>query len=949
MKKIFKFSALLALCVAISSAVSCQKNDLDTNQFTGGPIVFSAMSPNPVVRGAQLRIVGANLEKVVKVEIPGADPVTAIKVNKSGAKSEIEITVPAYGPYEGKVVLYDASGNKASSTFNLTYDESDFQFSGFEAAAVVMPGDVITVKGEFINTMAEVIFCDGVYVTSEGIYDATRESAKVIVPDHAVTGPIQIGNADEVANPAAVAVVFQSDKDLVVGDPTVQDMGTLDAKAGDVLTFKGKYLKMIKSVTFQNASSEEVSTNDDGTELYVALPAEALSGEVSLVSYAGNNFPAGSVETVLPNNLKIKAEKRYKAGLNAIITADNLDLVTGVTFGGVAADISWEELDGGSCIVAVIPETAPDGDVLVSLANGTEVLVASLELVKPSDVEMSVSEIVARETFNLSGEDLDLITGISIGGIDCTLIPVIEKIEEGEDEFGDPVLDTLYSTTSLDVETAPTILSGDVVIALANGYTETVGTMAVSYDEPISLEYKKASIQLGQNLEITGTNLFQIAKIYVKGKLVTSFSKRTDTEISFALPDGVGPGVYRLDIVLIDDTELTWAIPFEYTAPYTEKFIWEGSLYLNSWGTQEYLGAEGAFADLGAVEGDIVRIYFTPEKDDWVFQLYDGHWNGLSVAELDGGNQVDASVYGGEGYFAFELTAGLLEQLNSIQYWGGQFVTNGDGVTYTGISLIHWGASETVTTIWEGSVSMGVWANSMSSLSWGGYDWSTVSAGTILRVEFSCDASGADMRFGNGSWSALPSTIQYAKDADGNIVVDGLSKFEFELTQADLDQLVNNGGLVMCGCNYTITSVSLVESSTPAAIETTIWEGSADLAGWSINWQIGDGTFGADNPNVFVDAGLTEGKEIRIYGEFADWWQVQFFNGHWEGQTEIGTATGLENGNNINSGIYDISEKGYISIPVTETIATHLTTLIDWGYCWILQGEGAVLTKITVI
>ena len=133
-------------------------------------------------------------------------------------------------------------------------------------------------------------------------------------------------------------------------------------------------------------------------------------------------------------------------------------------------------------------------------------------------------------------------------------------------------------------------------------------------------------------------------------------------------------------------------------------------------------------------------------------------------------------------------------------------------------------------------------------------------------------------------------------------------------------------------------------------VNTVLWTGTADLAGWSWNWQIGDGAQGASNPKMFADMDLQEGDIIRLFATaYNDWWQVQFFDGHWGAQTEIGVATGLNNGNNINSGIYSLEEHGgAIEIPVTATLKEQLTTFNDWGYCWILQGEGVVITKISV-
>jgi len=43
-----------------------------------------------------------------------------------------------------------------------------------------------------------------------------------------------------------------------------------------------------------------------------------------------------------------------------------------------------------------------------------------------------------------------------------------------------------------------------------------------------------------------------------------------------------------------------------------------------------------------------------------------------------------------------------------------------------------------------------------------------------------------------------------------------------------------------------------------------------------------------------------------------------------------------------------IEEYSQETIPVTAALAEQLTTLTDWGYCWILQGENCRATKITV-
>ena len=129
-----------------------------------------------------------------------------------------------------------------------------------------------------------------------------------------------------------------------------------------------------------------------------------------------------------------------------------------------------------------------------------------------------------------------------------------------------------------------------------------------------------------------------------------------------------------------------------------------------------------------------------------------------------------------------------------------------------------------------------------------------------------------------------------------------------------------------------------------------IWTGAVDLNAWAINWTFGENAQSSgENAKAFADIELQEGDIIRVWAtNYNDKWQIQFFDGHWGRQDEIGVATGLNNNNNINNDIYDLSA-GYIEIPVTATLAEQLTTLNDWGYCWIIQGEGLIISKIDVV
>lgn len=133
-------------------------------------------------------------------------------------------------------------------------------------------------------------------------------------------------------------------------------------------------------------------------------------------------------------------------------------------------------------------------------------------------------------------------------------------------------------------------------------------------------------------------------------------------------------------------------------------------------------------------------------------------------------------------------------------------------------------------------------------------------------------------------------------------------------------------------------------------VTTVLWTGAVDLGSWSFNWEIGKGTNGDNNPNMFKDMGLVEGDIIRVYvTPYNDWWNVKFYDGHWVAQDEAGVAAGLAPGPEINPGNYNLGEHGgAIEFTATAKMVEQLTTITDWGMCWIVNGEGAVITKIAV-
>ena len=169
------------------------------------------------------------------------------------------------------------------------------------------------------------------------------------------------------------------------------------------------------------------------------------------------------------------------------------------------------------------------------------------------------------------------------------------------------------------------------------------------------------------------------------------------------------------------------------------------------------------------------------------------------------------------------------------------------------IALHHEGAE---LTIWSGKKVIGNWDVTMDALSWsGGAElWPTVQPGQVMSIYVTVNegVNDAKIRVGNGSWVALPGT------SDLNDLVPGDNVIRITLTEAMINELVNNGGLVLCGAYFTVTSVTL------SLLETVIWRGSWNCSGgtWAGNQDL---AYGAYDWSTFQ-----EGQKIVFTFDSAD-------------------------------------------------------------------------------
>ena len=793
MKKIFKFSALLALC-ALIGAVACTREEISTDQFEDDSVVFGAFAPNPVVRGAELRIMGSNLDKIVEVQVPGSEPITEIEVVSSGRISEIRVIVPKDGAetvsVTGPVVIVDNAGMTYKSKADITFTEGIVLDSFSPASA--MPGDEVTVKGDYLYNVQQVVLNNGVYVTGDQIVSKNRRELKFIVPSNAVTGPVTIGDVDENNNPdGLIPNNVPSEGVLTIGSPTVKaaDRGML--KAGAEIKVEGTYLDMIQGVTVGGASVDFVLA-DDHKSVTVALPASVQDGEVVLTSFAGEEFKAGAYTTVVPTGLAIAPETRYKAGLNAVVSGKDLDLVTSAALAGTALEFAYA--DGK--ITFAIPAVAVDGAVTLTLANGKTVDTEAIELVKPVITKVTPLELYAGDkNITVKGTDLDLVVSATLGG------------KEAEFEYADEVIT---------VKTALTSVSGKVALTLENGVVvESTDEVKVNYHSLVIVSEMPAMQHIGQEVVLKGSNFDLVENIFIGEEKVTQYSLRTPEEVRFLMP-WMKAGMYNLSFHLFNGDVETVATQIEVGLELDIKTIWEGEAYLN-WSGMTDLSWGGY--DFSTVKpGTVLTAYFTLDEAQtyWQVRFGNGSWGSLPSGLEAAPGEGNIPMTPGTTYYAIKLTAADIDMLVNQ----GGLVMTGANYTLTKLTLTSEISQE--VTLWEGELIADDWANQPYALSDAGLELQQAGAqaGQILNFYIEPLDSAWKLEIVEGHWGpTYCSFCSVGNDTEGgkfteyDLAANG-GKYKLTLTQAMLDaafvQQWWGGTFVLNGDNVKVTKITLL-------------------------------------------------------------------------------------------------------------------------------------------
>ena len=529
MKKISKIFAMLVVALVGLSLTACSDgDDLSTDQY-GNDISLQSFGPCPVLRGGTLYLYGTNLDQIESVNLPGADPITAYEILQSGYNSKISIQVPDEKCEPGQIVLKTKKGGEITSVSPITYRE-DIEitkfFVGSEGTMVGNVGDVVTIKGDYLNLMHGVIFAGSDTIKEAEFVGHDRYTIQVKIPAEARTGVITL--TDTIKDGTSL----ETKEELTINTPEATPIKDRTIKAGEILSIKGSSFDQIVSVKFEGATVDAADfKSQSAAEITVAVPAKATDGTFYVVTKSGIEVPVGNIITVVPTEL-VATPNPVKNGAELTITGKDMDLITGIAFPN-AATSELKKVETTK-VTATVPEDAQEttkegNGIILSLANGKTVQVA-YTLVKPTVASCTPAAITAGEKTIIKGTDLDLVKSITFPG----------DVEQTVEVKG--------TANTLGV-TVPAACAGTgFKLNLKNGTTIEVKDMLTikAATDPAIASINPGEAVAGSNITITGKNFQNIQNIYIGSYKVNRYTSRTNTEIVCQVPANAEAGTYNI-------------------------------------------------------------------------------------------------------------------------------------------------------------------------------------------------------------------------------------------------------------------------------------------------------------------------------------------------------------------------------------------------------------------
>jgi len=515
--KFRNWSLLFAtLCVVGASVIltSCNgKEETDTS------VVLNSFGPMPIARGAELKFIGLNLDRVTAVVLPNNITISTFTTK---TPTLLIVTVPQEA-MPGYVVLKTPDGDITTKT-EISFSEP-ISIASF-TPATVKAGDEITITGDYLNLVGEVIFMDRISVVAEDFISQSRTEIKVVVPAEAQTGKFAVSNA------AVDPIIVFSATSLTVTLPAFTSITPNPVKAGTSLTITGTNLDLVKTITL--GGNKTINSPDfvshTATQIVLTVPADTKDGVVTMI-------PASNVNVVSAADLVMVAPTvsvtpvAVKNGQDITVTGTDLDLIDHVIFGG---NKQGTIKAGGTAtqILVTVPNDAITGVVTFVTKAAKEVNGPNLTIIDPIFTSFSPTSAKPNTDIIITGTDLDLVVDVV---------------------FTDDIKGTIgtRSETQMTVTVPVGAKTGKITLVAKNGTrVQSAIDITVLTNLPNFTSFSEPKGTPGKILTINGTNMLLIKEIVFPGGIyATAYGVKTDTKVEVYVPMDVARGYGQITVI----------------------------------------------------------------------------------------------------------------------------------------------------------------------------------------------------------------------------------------------------------------------------------------------------------------------------------------------------------------------------------------------------------------
>lgn len=381
-------------------------------------------------------------------------------------------------------------------TFTALNERGTVEVDG-EQYVSVKAGETIRITGTDLDAAASVRM-SGVYALKDFMLNSENTTLEFVMPATAKDGEAYLVTSKGLEVLAGKFVLVK---------PVYASCNYTEGETvafGTEITFTGTDFDLITGVTF--AGGTTIAVGDDGCsyvendgKITVTVPQTALTGTVKL-NLANGTWLECPVLSV-PQPKVTNVDGTFKKGAAIVLTGENLNLVASLRFPGTGGEVititkgddGFTETDGTS-ISFSFPSDAQDGTAVMVTDAGAEIEAFVYETVAPTSITVSPVPVKAKNVLTIIGENLDLVTEVSLPNVGVT--------------------DFTYNENKITLTVPEKAQAGKIVLTTCHGKSVEADYTLV---EPKIESITPASPGAGSEITLTGTDLDLVESIKFNG------------------------------------------------------------------------------------------------------------------------------------------------------------------------------------------------------------------------------------------------------------------------------------------------------------------------------------------------------------------------------------------------------------------------------------------------